>query len=85
MPKNSQPKRKKDQRSQETGGGKGITGKYVYDPKLGRVVKVSDRIPKVASAGKKTFACGADSSSESLPCGEGGCGGGSCGLGGMGL
>ncbi|MFA6318401.1 MAG: hypothetical protein WC943_13415 [Elusimicrobiota bacterium] len=81
MPKSS--KTKKEAAPQEPTGTKGITGKYVYDPKLGRVVKVSDRIPKVASASKKTFACGADSRSESLPCGQGGCGGGSCGLGGL--
>ena len=48
-------------------------GTYVYDKKLGRVVKVSDRIPKVASKGR-------GAASEMGPCGRprAGCGGGSC-------
>ncbi|MFA6092562.1 MAG: hypothetical protein WCU88_03765 [Elusimicrobiota bacterium] len=55
------------------------TGTYVYDPKLGKVVKVSSDIPSVASkAGDKT-ACGAKSPFDA-PCGGGDCGG-SCGLG----
>ncbi|MBI4678588.1 MAG: hypothetical protein HY748_13505 [Elusimicrobia bacterium] len=60
-----------------------ITGTYKYDPKTGKIVKVSDRIPKVASQGGKDFPCGADSSSEGLPCGQSECGGGSCDMGGL--
>lgn len=60
-----------------------ITGSYVYDPKLGKVVKVSDRVPGVSSKGGKDFPCGADSSGGDLPCGQGECGGGSCGMGGF--
>ena len=47
------------------------TGTYRYDKKTGQVVRVSDRVPKVSSKGKR--------SSPSLPCGRSGpCGGGSC-------
>ena len=45
--------------------GSGITGRYVYDPKTDRLVKVSDRTPSLAS---KT-------SSSSAPAG---CSGGPC-------
>lgn len=48
-------------------------GTYVYDKKLRRVVKVSDRVPKVASKGRgnasATGPCGRPKSS----CGGGGC------------
>ncbi|MBI5882174.1 MAG: hypothetical protein HZB91_03610 [Elusimicrobia bacterium] len=81
MPKSSHAK--KEAARKKTAGTKGITGKYVYDPKLGKVVKVSDDIPKVASAGKKDFPCGAEYSGGDLPCGQGECGGGSCGMGGF--
>lgn len=47
------------------------TGTYRYDKKTGQIVRVSDRVPKVSSKGKR--------SSPSLPCGRSGpCGGGSC-------
>jgi hypothetical protein len=47
------------------------TGTYRYDKKTGKIVRVSDRVPKVSSKGKR--------SSPSLPCGRSGpCGGGSC-------
>ncbi|PIR18812.1 MAG: hypothetical protein COV48_05485 [Elusimicrobia bacterium CG11_big_fil_rev_8_21_14_0_20_64_6] len=47
------------------------TGTYRYDKATGQVVRVSDRVPKVSSKGKK--------SSPSLPCGRSGpCGGGRC-------
>ena len=47
------------------------TGSYRYDKKTGEVVRVSDRVPKVASKGK--------SPSSSLPCGRNGpCGSGRC-------
>lgn len=42
----------------------GITGRYVYDPKTDRLVKVSDRTPGIASKG-----------GSSAPMG---CGGGPC-------
>ncbi|MFA5137708.1 MAG: hypothetical protein WC728_00635 [Elusimicrobiota bacterium] len=61
MPKKKQPKRPDS----------GITGTYVYDEKSDKIVKVSDRIPSVASKGKGA----------SLPdCGGGpACGGDCCG------
>ena len=46
-------------------------GTYVYNERLGKVVKVSDRVPKVASKGKGR-------SSEASPCGRSVCGGGRC-------
>ncbi|TBR18951.1 hypothetical protein EPO15_14745 [bacterium] len=46
----------------------GITGRYVYDEKTDRLVKVSDRIPSVASK----------SSSRPTPCGSGPCGRSRC-------
>lgn len=51
-------------------------GTYVYDKELGRVVKISDRVPKVASKGRG----GARSSPEVGPCGRprSSCGGGRC-------
>lgn len=48
----------------------GPGGTYVYDEKLGRVVQVSQDIPKVASKGRKSAPGG---------CGEGACGQGACG------
>lgn len=48
------------------------TGTYVYDKKLGKVVKVSDRVPKAAS--KK----GGASAPETGPCGRSACAGGRC-------
>ncbi|MDE2293033.1 MAG: hypothetical protein KGL53_13200 [Elusimicrobia bacterium] len=51
----------------------GITGRYVYDRKTGRIVKVSDRVPSVASRRSSRPSCGEG------PCGSGPCcGGGSC-------
>ncbi len=51
------------------------TGRYVYDAKLGKVVKVSDDIPglKKGTPAADGGCCGTDS---------GGCCGGSCGCGG---
>lgn len=60
------PERRAPRREPES-----ATGKYVFDAVQGKVVKVSDRTPKVASR----------SSSDGLgPCGRPreGCGGGSC-------
>jgi hypothetical protein len=50
-----------------------IGGTYVYDPKTGQVVKVSDRIPKIISRDR-----GELSSEETGPCGRGECAGGAC-------
>ena len=49
----------------------GPGGTYVYDKDLGKVVKVSSRVPKVASKGKK-------SGGQVGPCGRV-CGDGPCG------
>jgi hypothetical protein len=47
------------------------TGSYRYDKETGEIVRVSDRVPKVASKAK--------GSAPALPCGRRGpCGGGSC-------
>ena len=47
------------------------TGTYRYNKKSGKVVRVNDRVPKVASKNK--------ASSSSLACGRSGpCGGGRC-------
>lgn len=48
-----------------------VGGTYKYDKALGKLVKVSDRVPKVASKG------GA-SAPQTPPCGRGACGGGRC-------
>ncbi|OIO06444.1 MAG: hypothetical protein AUJ52_12210 [Elusimicrobia bacterium CG1_02_63_36] len=59
--------------------GASVTGKYVIDPETGALVKISERVPKVASRGRSSAArtgpCG-------RPVGPGGCGGGggSCGM-----
>lgn len=53
----------------------GIGGTYVYDKELGKVVKVSDRIPRVSSKKGRSTA----KSSES-PCGRSVCGGGGCAM-----
>ena len=56
------------------------TGTYVYDKTLGKVVKVSSKVPGVSSKGK-------DGGFDGMPSGSGceGCpSGGSCGMGGMG-
>lgn len=58
-------------RTQKIPTDRAATGTYRYDKKTGQVVRVSDRVPKVSSKGKR--------SSPSLPCGRSGpCGGGSC-------
>jgi len=48
----------------------GITGRYVYDKKLGEIVKVSDEVPGIASKSTPSAApigpCG-------KPCESGGC------------
>ncbi|MFH1618566.1 MAG: hypothetical protein ABIG11_01525 [bacterium] len=64
----------------EKSGKDAMTGRYVFDKKLGKVVKVSDRIPGLKKSG---------SSGDSGPCESGSCpsmGGmpGGCGMGGMG-
>lgn len=56
----------------------GATGTYRFDPKLGKVVKVSSKVPSVASKSGDKPACG-DASS---PCASDGCGMGGCGMGG---
>ena len=52
-------------------------GTYVYDKVLGKVVKVSDRVPKVAS---KASGGSLSSADDARPCGrpQSQCGGGSC-------
>jgi len=50
----------------------GATGTYVYDAELGKIVKVSDRVPKVASHG------GASIGQDAGPCGRSACAGGRC-------
>ncbi|MEK7232440.1 MAG: hypothetical protein AAB268_01380 [Elusimicrobiota bacterium] len=58
-------------RARKTPADRAATGTYRYDKKTGKIIRVSDRVPKVSSKGK--------SSSPSLPCGRSGpCGGGSC-------
>jgi hypothetical protein len=47
------------------------TGTYIYDKELGKVVKVSDRVPKAASKKGKRLA-------EAGPCGRSACAGGRC-------
>lgn len=49
------------------------SGKYRFDRKLGRLVKVSDRIPGVSARGESAGA-------EAGPCGRTECGGGSCAM-----
>ncbi|HVA67648.1 MAG TPA: hypothetical protein VNK24_12130 [Elusimicrobiota bacterium] len=51
---------------------KTVTGTYIYDAELGKIVKVSDRVPKVASHG------GASISQDVGPCGRSACAGGRC-------
>ncbi|MDD5304943.1 MAG: hypothetical protein PHS14_17740 [Elusimicrobia bacterium] len=58
-------------RTRKSSTDRAATGTYRYDKKTGKIVRVSDRVPKVSSKGKR--------SSSSLPCGRSGpCGGGSC-------
>jgi hypothetical protein len=57
---------------------KGITGTYRYDPKTDKIVKVSDRIPSVASKMKGDTPCG-DSCGDTGSCGTGSCPAGGCG------
>ena len=51
---------------------KSNAGTYVFDAKTGKVVKKSDRIPRVSSKGKSS------PSAETGPCGRTECGGGRC-------
>lgn len=59
-------------------GNAGVTGSYIFDRALGKVVKVSSDIPKVASQGVSESAPEASS-----PCGPEACGGGGCMPGGL--
>ena len=58
------------------------TGTYAFDKELGKVVKVSTRIPSVSSKGKDGFS---SDDAPSLPCGRDSCSGGGCGMGGGGF
>lgn len=60
----------------------GVTGTYVYDERLDRLVKVSDRIPRVASKAGKAGAEGNCEAPEGGfgDCGRSACGGGSCAM-----
>jgi len=58
-------KKKPAKRSARTAHG-GKSGKWVFDAKSGKLVKISDRIPKVAS---KT----GGSPGGGMPCGQGAC------------
>lgn len=79
-------------KSQVTGTKKdSMTGKYVFDKKLNKVVKVSDRIPGLKkSGGEEPSPCDSGSCDTGMGgCGPMGCGGmgglGGCGgMGGMG-
>ena len=53
-------------------GDQSAAGTYVYDEVLGKVVKVSDRIPGVSANGRGGQAADAG------PCGRTECGGGTC-------
>lgn len=57
----ARPKAKKAKKP-STGSG---TGKYVYDPATGKIVKISDRASVASKVGK--------SGSAPLPCGQGAC------------
>lgn len=48
----------------------GAAGTYVYDKELGRVVRISDRIPGLSRRGR--------ASAEPGPCGRQACAGGVC-------
>ncbi len=69
--------RKKISKKTENQSGvvEGSTGTYVFDKKLGKVVKLSDSIPKVASHASKgspeiTTPCGRTSCPSGGPCPE---------------
>jgi hypothetical protein len=55
-----------------------ITGTYRYDPNSDSIVKVSDRIPSVASKLRGGTPCG-DSCGDTGSCGTGSCPAGGCG------
>ena len=52
-------------------------GTYVYDAKLGKVVKRSDRIPKVSSR-SRSASRETSPAPQAGPCGRSACGGGRC-------
>jgi len=53
-----------------------VAGTYTYSKELGRVIKVSDRIPGIASRAS----VGSDVSEDAGPCGRSECAGGSCAM-----
>ncbi len=71
-------KTKTQPHTEEKSSSSGTTGTYVYDAELGRVVKVSGRVPGLAksSTGDSDF----PSSNDGAPggCGRGECAGGAC-------
>ncbi|HBL16549.1 MAG: hypothetical protein A2X36_07965 [Elusimicrobia bacterium GWA2_69_24] len=64
-------KKRIEKKAKPAPAGSGITGTYIYDRELGKIVKISDRVPSVAAKVRKTAA-------KSLPCSDGGCSGGAC-------
>lgn len=70
---------KKRNSADRPAGGTSVGGTYVYDKEQGKLVKVSDRVPKVASkrgaSSASGMACGGGACDDG-----GGCGGGACGM-----
>lgn len=77
MPAKTAAKKVTERSSTPKAHNKSITGKYIFDKKLKKVVKISDRIPGLNKSGGND---GFDPSA----CDPGTCNPGMCGMGGMG-
>ncbi len=72
--KNISPRQNADAKAKDAASE--ATGTYVYDAALGKVIKISGRVPKVASHG------GSSPAEDVGPCGRSACAGGRCAGGG---
>ncbi len=64
------------QENKETKKTDNKTGRYVYDARLGKVVKVSDDIPGLKKGASAADGCGCGTDSGGCGCGGGCCCGG---------
>ncbi len=68
------PKLKKASRKASAAISSGAGGTYVYDKELGKVVKISDRIPGVSGRGRKSSRPSEAMGPCGRPCGQNRCG-----------
>jgi hypothetical protein len=71
-------KTKTQPRSEGNSPSSGATGTYVYDAELGRVVKVSGRVPGLSKSSEGSADVSSSDDGGPGGCGRGECAGGAC-------